>query len=614
MLRKYNINIIMVMFVIFLLLNITVNDIILGETKIEDINNNDFLSEDDWYFETDFSILSSPVIVDLDNDNYQEIILVTGKDYHGYDIIYNSKLRKIYVLDFMGNIKSGWPKEVSSKYNCPPSIMDIDGDGDQEIVLFSRLKEDDYSSNGFIYALHHDGKAVDGWPVMFSSWEIGVPPTFVDLDNDGIFEIFVSELPFNEAVYMYDISGLILTGWPRSYLGQYYGGIGNFDDDLDKEIVITSQGSGGVGSIVVLNRDGTVVENWPKLNHDYLMPDGSIVVGDLDFDGIHEIIFSTNDINDKTRIYVLKSDGEVYLNWPIELENAVSPSLSLADLDNDGYIEIIGIEDFGSFGTSKVHAWRKDGSELNGFPIEIYLPESHEYRWSQSMSAPIILDIDEDGYQEILSTFQQFGLDAPSYIFAIEHDGKIKTDDFWPIYQGLGVWQQHTSLACGDIDNDGLLELVSAYAKHNPNYSNISYGGGLVRYYNLDKKINPLLIDWPMYHHDPQHSGLLSKYDMISFTIKPREGFFYINNKELLKTLFRNTVVLGDITIECNVSGDISKVEFYLDNILKNSDNEPPFSYICDDKYIGMRQLRILMIDIHNYKINYENNIFFFNL
>lgn len=166
---------------------------------------------------------------------------------------------------------------------------------------------------------------------------------------------------------------------------------------------------------------------------------------------------------------------------------------------------------FSEYDTARVHALDINGNELEGFPVDIFAPPEFEEDWLANGGSPIIVDIDGDGFQEIVCDFQQWGLDAPSFIYAINHDGTIKNDDIWPIYSGIGLWHQHSSLAAGDIDNDGLLELVSAYSKHNPDYPEIGYGGGEVIVYDFETPMNQNLIDWPMFQHDPQHSGCYEK-------------------------------------------------------------------------------------------------------
>ena len=77
-----------------------------------------------------------------------------------------------------------------------PVLGDIDGDRDLEIVVGS---EDDK-----VYAWHHDGTSVTGWPettgsIVYSSAALG------DIDGDGDIEVVVGS--YDDKVYAWDCSG-----------------------------------------------------------------------------------------------------------------------------------------------------------------------------------------------------------------------------------------------------------------------------------------------------------------------------------------------------------------------------------------------------------------------
>ena len=247
----------------------------------------------------------------MDCDNIQEIIVVTGTDYHGSSSEYRSKMRKIYVWDIHGNLKPGWPKDISSQNNRPPSIGDLDGDGDLEIVIFSRLKNDNYD-DGFVYGWHHDGLLFDGWPKQFPKFAVGVPPMIADLENDNDPEIIVSKVALAKGIYLYDNNGNILQNWPRMIQGHFYGAVGNLDQDSEKEFVTTGVNSGDVGVISCFNKDGSILPGWPLNDTRFNLPDGQPVIGDLDKDGINEIIFPTMNY----KVNVLNYEGDFLPNWP----------------------------------------------------------------------------------------------------------------------------------------------------------------------------------------------------------------------------------------------------------------------------------------------------------
>jgi hypothetical protein len=86
------------------------------------------------------------------------------------------------------------------------------------------------------------------------------------------------------------------------------------------------------------------------------------------------------------------------------------------DLDNDGKLEVIA-----TTSENRVHAWRLDGSELPGFPVYV-----QDTIWS----SPSVADIDGDGYREIVFGYDCDGAPGQAcspnyggYLGVLRHDG-----------------------------------------------------------------------------------------------------------------------------------------------------------------------------------------------
>ena len=101
---------------------------------------------------------------------------------------------------------------------------------------------------------------------------------------------------------------------------------------------------------------------------------------------------------------------------------------TIFDLDNDGTKEIIvsyGMNDFW-YDDAKVHVFNHDGTYLKPFPV--LLPVA-------SMAyGPVAADIDNDGYGEIIGVGIGYNRDAVLYI--LEHDGRYKLikEGLYPAY------------------------------------------------------------------------------------------------------------------------------------------------------------------------------------
>jgi hypothetical protein len=83
----------------------------------------------------DFTFFNSQAIVDLNGDDYPEVITGSG----GYFL---------HAFDACGREPDGWPKFTGQWIIPTPAVGDIDGDGKLEVVVGTR--------DGWLYAWHTD--------------------------------------------------------------------------------------------------------------------------------------------------------------------------------------------------------------------------------------------------------------------------------------------------------------------------------------------------------------------------------------------------------------------------------------------------------------------------
>lgn len=216
---------------------------------------------------------SSPAVYDLDGDGDKEIVAPF------YDIA---------VWDHTGSLLYQVPHDVShfGRVYAPGVVADLEGDGTVEVVVAA--------GEGSVAAYEWVGGALAikaGWPATtciegscFEVRSIGAD----DLDGDGTIEIAVSDTrseqppgyeSTNPHVFVFEPDGSIRAGWPRydtrtgvgadlpggvdsnCYGHSGYGsyglnvGLGNVDDDADREILVTYDNH----HIQAFNPDGTAV-------------------------------------------------------------------------------------------------------------------------------------------------------------------------------------------------------------------------------------------------------------------------------------------------------------------------------------------------------------------
>ena len=435
-----------------------------------------------------------------------------------------------------------WKARSQKSYIGPLTVADLDGDGDSEILFVSVPWGWGDAVGNYVFALHHDGSPVQGWPVQIPYPEDGQSPAVGDVNKDGKPEVV---LGVGNCLYIWDCNGKVLLYKQISTTDHIYSTpvLADLNKDGNLEIII---GTGAFANwepivdpkVYVLDYQGNSLPGWPKA----LETGGSVAfsipaVGDLDKDGDLEIVLTTTDNikgnqNNSSvwggKIYAWHHTGESLSGWPIHVDGFMgdgATSALLVDLDHDGDLEILA----GAYGgyrkiSSQLYCWHHNGQLCSGWPIpskstidglsvgdinadneiEILFTDrgtSCSYvvdkngrllqQWSLLpefiASSAAIGDINSDGAQEIVAGSWR------GKLFALHYNGEIITG-----YPKNLEGAIYSPPAICDVDNNGKTDVIAS-----------EMDTGTIHIFFDQGSYVPGKIQWPMFRHDRQHTGSL---------------------------------------------------------------------------------------------------------
>ncbi len=335
------------------------------------------------------------------------------------------------------------------------AIGDVDGDGNLEVVS---------SGSNRLYCLNGNTGA-EKWNATIQMPVTQVVPAIGDLDNDGKCEIVVGS--YDHKVYcVYGLNGT--TKWTYATGDQVTEppALGDVDSDGQMEVIVGSWDSklyclegengtlrwnvtlpyrvtdpaficdpAGNGSIQIIfglylgyvfclnGSSGNQIWNFTRPWYFT----GNVAVGDIDSDGIEEVIVLAYNVYD---FYCL-SGVTGALKWTASYGSVCFTNPLLCDVDRDGNVEIV----------------LKTNANLC-----VYAGTGGALKWkvyTWSASDPAVADVDDDGTMEIL-----VGNSDDYNLYCI--CGKNGTIE-WKFLTGNSV---SSTPAFSDVDGDGKLEIV----------------------------------------------------------------------------------------------------------------------------------------------------------
>ncbi len=278
-----------------------------------------------------------------------------------------------------------------------------------------------------------------GWPQQMGTDAIFAPAgvSLADLEGDGPLEVIAGST--DNLLYVWDVGGNLLPGWPRAMGGMVQSkvAVADLDQDGDLELAVALRS----GQLYVLHHDGTVFSGWPRA-WGSTFPFNSPTIYDLDGDEQPEVLIAGGNTASAWR-----ADGTPMPGWPVTLSGqmpaTVTGTLAVANVIGDARPEVFVV----TLGT--LYGLAHDGTALPGWPQAFLL--------DTSFAAPSIGDLDGDGGREILAVaYSTIALTAR--VLAYRSDGTP-----YPNFpRNYFAADSYSCPVLGDVDQDGKLEIFNA--------------------------------------------------------------------------------------------------------------------------------------------------------
>ena len=419
----------------------------------------------------------NPTFCDLDGDGDQDMVF--GSDWGRISYYRNAGSQSQPEFDYESDQIITLPEvEPQSQRSNAPSFVDIDNDGDFDLIVGSYMQYP--TSFGRLFYFENTGSNTTYEFTFIEDFFQGIElqtnshPVFVDIDNDGDKDLFIGfVLPWTAPagkLAFYENIGTPEQAIMDSITNNFYGiDLGNechpsfidIDADGDYDMFLGDED----GRIHYYRNDGTPeVYEFTFVTDEYAGVDveniASPTFTDIDGDGDFDLFAGERSWGQDDR----RGDINFYENtgtpdsavFELLTQNFLSVDIgnmapvSFGDINNDTLLDMfIGDLD------GNINYFSNTGTESN--PAFTFETETFEGIAANFQSRPTFGDLDRDGDLDMIVGRVSFNTGS---LHLYQNDGTPEVPDYTLITsQYLGVEYERPDPELIDIDNDGDLDM-----------------------------------------------------------------------------------------------------------------------------------------------------------
>ncbi len=364
-----------------------------------------------------------------------------------------------------------WVFPITNYTNSSPALADLDGDGLLEVV-FAVNAEALYALNGEVGSIL--------WSYPLTETSNSSSPVINDLDGDGKPEVVFATA--DTLIVLQGESGIIIWSQPIDGFIGISPCTADLDGDGTPEVIFTgterTSAFDGETGAVLWTAEGYIANDY-----------GSAVAEDINLGGSAEVMACTWQ-PDPTFCLLDGTNGSLIWSTPIPAPWIKTPAAAFADLDMDGYPEIVSCS--------------------GDNDLIVMNPDDGSIIWSVDLpgcvySSPCLVDINGNDSLEII-----VGIYFEEELHAYTCTGEL-------IWKASVIYYPLGTPAIADVDGDGILEIIQTSG----------YPNGAVQIFDAETGVMEWVRGFPGFAASSPAIGDLDGDGFYDFVFSSNYAFIY---------------------------------------------------------------------------------------